>query len=240
MEKNIYGIIYIIKNKVNKKVYVGQTTRSFNKRYCCSGLGIERVYKYHKQQSKNLHLFKSIEKYGFDSFEIDEEFDVAYSKEHLDYLEKYYIKLFNSNDKRYGYNKNDGGENCIPNQDTKKKMSKNHRLNNGGVVSDETRMKLRDTMLGRSITWNDKISESLKGKKLTDEHKHKLSMAKKGKPSTRKGIAMTEEQKIKISNSKKGNPQNISESIRQDRSSRAKTMFSVKIICLETNEIFKK
>jgi hypothetical protein len=60
-----------------------------------------------------------------------------------------------------------------------------------------------------------KIGEWSKDRKFTDEHKEKLSNAKKGKTpwnkgkkgvqiSTRKGIKMSEEQKIKISNTKKG------------------------------------
>ena len=31
--EKIYGIIYLIKNKINNKIYIGQTTRSFDERY---------------------------------------------------------------------------------------------------------------------------------------------------------------------------------------------------------------
>ena len=42
----IYGIIYLIINKVNNKCYVGQTTneKGFNGRYNRDGVGIEKVY----------------------------------------------------------------------------------------------------------------------------------------------------------------------------------------------------
>ena len=67
----VYGIIYLIKNKVNGKCYVGQTQKEkgFDYRYYCSGEGIERVYNYHKSlrehnRSYNEHLLRSIEKYG--------------------------------------------------------------------------------------------------------------------------------------------------------------------------------
>lgn len=49
-----------------------------------------------------------------------------------------------------------------------------------------------------------KISEKCKGRKHSEESKHQMSIAKKGKPSPNKGKAMSEEQKLKISNSKKG------------------------------------
>ena len=66
MDKEVYGIIYKIENLVNGKVYIGQTTRSFNKRYSAKGEGIERVYGYCKQRinsceiNYNHHLFSSI------------------------------------------------------------------------------------------------------------------------------------------------------------------------------------
>lgn len=39
----VYGIIYKITNKVNNRVYIGQTTKDFNKRYNRKGIGVERV-----------------------------------------------------------------------------------------------------------------------------------------------------------------------------------------------------
>ena len=99
-QKEIYGIIYVIRNKINNKLYIGQTSskKGFEGRYSCSGKGIERVYRYHKRckninKKHNEHLLNSIEKYGFDAFEIDEEFDIAYSKEELNELEYMYIEI---------------------------------------------------------------------------------------------------------------------------------------------------
>ena len=44
---DVYGVIYKITNKVNKKCYIGQSIYKFNERYSRSGNGIERVYKFH-------------------------------------------------------------------------------------------------------------------------------------------------------------------------------------------------
>lgn len=111
-----YGIIYKIMNKINRKVYIGKTIRCFNKRYGSKGEGIERVYNYYKLSKEkgrfvNKHLFNSIEKYGFDSFEVIEIYDIAFSKEELNIKEKCYIQLFNCIDN--GYNISYGGESFV-------------------------------------------------------------------------------------------------------------------------------
>lgn len=68
-----------------------------------------------------MYLFRSIEKYGFDAFTVDEEFDVAYSKEELDSLECKYIKEFDCIEN--GYNNKEGGSNGKPSEEVRKKMS---------------------------------------------------------------------------------------------------------------------
>lgn len=111
---NVYGIIYKITNTINNKVYIGQTTkeRGFLDRYPHKGNGIERVYKYHKRnkdsnQGYNEHLFRAIEKYGMDVFEVIEVFDYAYTQQELDEKEIYYINKFDSYNN--GYNNTLGG-----------------------------------------------------------------------------------------------------------------------------------
>lgn len=121
----VYGVIYKITNKVNGKVYIGQTTRGFNKRYPCKGEGITRVYKFHKTaKDSNLHyndhLLQAIEKYGKKSFDVNKMFDVANTKEELDKKEIYWIEYFDSY--RNGYNNNLGGfgSGVISNNETKR------------------------------------------------------------------------------------------------------------------------
>ena len=98
-----YGIIYKITNNINNKVYIGQTTKKngFDDRY---GSGVEK-------NSHNIHLKRSISKYGIDNFKIDKELDCAYSLEELNEKEIEYIKYYHSNDPKYGYNIRSGGDN---------------------------------------------------------------------------------------------------------------------------------
>lgn len=114
----VYGVIYKITNKINGKVYIGQTTqpRGFKDRYCADGNGIKRVYRYYEASKRygfnyNVHLFNAIKKYGFDNFEVNEVFDIAYNQKDLDLKEEQYIIKYKSYDINYGYNIELGGNN---------------------------------------------------------------------------------------------------------------------------------
>lgn len=116
MKKRKYGIIYLIRNKINNKIYIGQTT--------LKGGFDERYNKDLGNNTHNEHLKRSIQKYGINNFEIDKEFDIAYSKEELDKLECMYISLYNATNSKYGYNNMSGGAYGKHSVETKKKMSK--------------------------------------------------------------------------------------------------------------------
>lgn len=118
-EKEIYKlenttyIIYRITNMVNNKIYIGQTIKTFNKRYggTKDQLGAERVlYFYEHGGVKNIHLLNSLGKYGTENFKVDI-LKEGLTREELNYWEELYIALFNSTDYRYGYNYKKGGNN---------------------------------------------------------------------------------------------------------------------------------
>lgn len=115
---DVYGFIYKITNKVNGKVYIGQTINGFDKRYIRKGIDIEKVYKTHKynkenNRSYNEHLYNSIEKYGFDNFDVVKVLDVAFSKSELNIKEKCWVSIYDSF--KNGYNQDLGG-NCASNR----------------------------------------------------------------------------------------------------------------------------
>lgn len=130
---NIYGYIYKIKNIKNNKIYFGQTIYNFKNRY----------HNNLSHYTHNLHLKNAINKDGIDNFEIDEKFDIAYSKDELDKLEDLYIKIYNTTNFNYGYNKRFGGSNGKLTEEAKYKLSiyphvsgeKHHRYKKGYLVS---------------------------------------------------------------------------------------------------------
>ncbi|MDU1603504.1 MAG: hypothetical protein E6845_11100 [Clostridium sp.] len=131
MQKDIYGILYLIKNIITNQYYIGQTTQKggFNTRYRL-GDGkrntIERVYNYHKWQKENnryynSYLLNSIEKYGADNFYVNTCFDIAFSKGELDIKEDLWINYYNCINN--GFNWCGGGSKGKMSEKSKQKLS---------------------------------------------------------------------------------------------------------------------
>lgn len=94
------GKIYIIKNTVNEKCYIGQTVQKLNKRFT-----------QHKRLSEvcsNQLIYKAIKKYGAEKFYIELIEDGISSPDELNKKEVEYIKKYNTL-KPNGYNLCPGG-----------------------------------------------------------------------------------------------------------------------------------
>lgn len=179
MCKEVYGYVYMVKNLVNGKLYFGITVNDFDTRY--NG----NITKY----THNEHLKNSIEKYGIENFEINKEFDVAYTEDDLWDLEDMYICLYNTLDSKYGYNKKRSGSkhkgNGRPNKETREKLgvaSKNAWLDpNSKFNSLEFRKQKSENVMGEKNPMYGKCGElnSLYGTNLTEERKQILSEQKK-------------------------------------------------------------
>ena len=92
------GFIYIIKNTVNSKVYIGQTKTSIEQRW--------KEHLRHAQYGEQV-INRAMKKYGVDKFYI-ETLEICNLKI-LDYREIYYIDLYDSTNKSKGYNVSIGG-----------------------------------------------------------------------------------------------------------------------------------
>lgn len=162
---NLYHmLIYVITNKINGKQYVGQTVQQMEARWSM-----------HKSGSSGcVGLKAAFEKYGSDNFTIEKICDVN-SLEELSKMERKFIKELSSMSPN-GYNLTTGGEQAIFSEATRKKMSESGK--NRRPISDSTRKKLSERQMGAK---NPNF-----GKKFTEEHRKKLSMAHLGNKSALK------------------------------------------------------
>lgn len=146
-------IIYKITNKINGKVYIGQTIYTLARRKAnhikCAKNGVDR------------HLYNAMRKYGIENFEF-EEIDRADNIDDLNYLETYYIIQYDS--VRKGYNMCYGGDSNVMFSDI---VYQKHLER---VRSEEIRNKVSEGM-------KKKIA---KGEFFTPEHRKHLSEAMKG------------------------------------------------------------
>lgn len=107
--------IYKITNKVNGKVYIGQTTQGIRKRWsqhCCA------------EGCPKLH--RAILKYGKRNFSV-QRIDVASNKEEANQKEMYWIEQYDSANHEHGYNLSLGGAFGTFNAETREKMSESHK-----------------------------------------------------------------------------------------------------------------
>lgn len=142
-QEKIAGI-YKIQNKINGKVYIGQSIDIY-KRWA--------QHKYNANYESQLHkpLYRSLKKYGIENFT----FEIIKETYDLDYYEKFFIKLYRSQNIKYGYNLEAGGE--------------------GGwqYINEEVKLGLRNHPMKGHI-WTEKqrktMSKGRKGKYKSEEH----------------------------------------------------------------------
>lgn len=106
------SLIYKVTNKVNGKVYVGQTTQSLPQRITEHRSRLNAGERNHK-------LYLAMRKHGFENFEF-ETLCCAVDERFLDELEIQFIKEFNSYNR--GYNSSEGGGSISP--ETRAKLSR--------------------------------------------------------------------------------------------------------------------
>ena len=203
--------IYMIQNKVNNKMYIGQA------------VDIEKRWRDHRRNltnrcNENRHFINAWKRDGEENFEFTILLECEESD--LNMYEEYYIFELMTYDPRVGYNKNYGGKSGRPTKETKRKLSEAKK---GKQLSEEHKRKLSESQRGKQLSEETKrkISEANKGEnnpnygtQLSEETKRKISEAKKDKhhseetkrkmSEAQKGKQLSEEHKRKISESQKG------------------------------------
>ncbi len=198
VENKPYGVIYAITNKIDGKVYIGQTI-NYKKRLLS--------YKGLRCKGQPL-IYNALRKNGIGSFTF-EIIDEAVSKVQLDLLEIVYIGKFRSLYKKYGYNLQSGGS--YPRQ----AVSSNRKIGNanrGKTRSDDVKNKMSEDRLGEKNGFygkkhtpqtKERIGNANKGRIKTKEELEKLAKSTTGKKYAL-GYVHTIEQRIRKSEAHKG------------------------------------
>lgn len=164
-------LIYKITNKINGKVYIGQTTREFEIR---KQEHIDNAFLYHI----NTHIYCAMRKYGLESFEFEKICD-AKNVEELNYLETKYIIEYDS--VRNGYNMSYGGDNNV--MFCEKTVEKHKDI----MRSDDVRKRISESMkkYRKEHPWTDEQkrkfayskygNKNFEGHHLTPEHREAIN-----------------------------------------------------------------
>jgi group I intron endonuclease len=199
-----YGIIYKVTNKVNGKVYIGQTIKPLNVRM--SGHKSDAL-----NDRNNQHFHKAIKKYGMYNFKW-EIIARCYSLNELNKKEKLFIEEHKTFEN--GYNLTKGGKGTIVCYGEKhpmynKHLSKEHKqkigmANRGHKCSEEQKRKISNANKGTILSEETKrkMSMSHKGKKHTEEIKRKIGNAGKGRICSEKSKKRMSEAKVGGKNSR--------------------------------------
>lgn len=143
-------VIYKVKNKINGKIYIGQTIRDLDKR-------ISGHIRESKLEGGNKPFVNAIKKYGIENFEW-EIIDEATSLDELDEKEIYWIKQLNSITPN-GYNILGGG------QKNRMRMASECLSK---IISDGLKKSEKWQKTLNSVEYQEKI------KKFSQEHKNKI------------------------------------------------------------------
>jgi group I intron endonuclease len=162
-----YGLIYCATNKLNNKKYIGQTTKTLEKR-------IQEHLSHLK--SRTQRFYSAIKHYGINNFNWTI-IEYATTKSDLDEKEKMWIKVSQSMNSEYGYNMCEGGSFGIINEEARRKISnkikgKNHYMY-GKHPSEETKQKQLLSKIGR------KNSEKVKQKMSRSAYNRIPTLSKK-------------------------------------------------------------
>ena len=151
--------IYIHRNKLNGKVYVGQTCQNPEKRWN-KGKGYETSPRF----------FNAIMKYGWDNFDHLIIF-TDLTLEQANFYEQLLISQYNSTDEKFGYNIKEGGNNGKHSQETKDKIGKaNHIALQGKTWSEEQKLLMSMLFSGKGNPFY--------GKHHSEETKKKISQSR--------------------------------------------------------------
>lgn len=149
-------IIYKIQNKINGKIYIGQTVGT-----------LQRRISQHKSNSKKKSVINmAIRKYGWDNF-VAEVIDSAKSIEELNQKEIYWIQHYESIAPN-GYNLEIGGKNAINSEETRKKISQSLKGKYKGAKSPKAKKVYMFSLSGELIAEYGSVREASRANNISN------------------------------------------------------------------------
>lgn len=207
--------IYKFTNNFSRKCYIGKSNN------------IEKRYKEHIRAIKrndDSYFYRAVRKYGIENFK----FEILHEcegKVQLNYWERFFIRMYCSNNHEWGYNCTSGGDGSfdivwteerrkqasIKQKEVQlkywstpegKKMAKHHsEVMKGKKYSDESKLKRSIALKGHIVTQEtrEKLSKANLGRKHTDIARRHMSESHIGQIPVNKGKKLTEEERKRIS-----------------------------------------
>jgi group I intron endonuclease len=177
-------LVYCVTNRMNRRQYVGQTSRSLQERKREHEKDVVRL-------SRKMPISRAVNKYGREVFDW-EVLCECQNQEELNEKEKFFISSLNTLVPN-GYNVHEGGSPGELSKETREKLAATLR---GRSFSDAHRAKLKEAWKTRVITpehrkkmtegarricvtegYRKRMSEALRGRVISEEHRNKIRMA---------------------------------------------------------------
>ena len=226
--------VYMHKNKINGKVYIGQTCQKPEYRWGSEGKGYVHC----------THFYRAIQKYGWNNFE-HIILNSGLSLEEANLQESYWINYYDSTNEEKGYNIQRGGLNRAVSQDARAKLSEHSKER---WANEEYHGHMSQVMKDKWQT-QEYIAKQIESRaqrnwSISEDGRRRISEARKayiaehGTPT--QGVGHTEQAKQKIRESKMGekNPM-YGKTTSEYQKQRTKECCSKKIRCIETGEVFE-
>lgn len=159
--------VYVHINKINGKRYYGLTRQEPAERWR-NGKGYKG----------STHFENAIKKYGWENFDHIVLMNNL-TKEEACAAEKNLIEAYQTQDERYGYNLESGGEAPTHSQETKEKL---RQIFSGRTFSEETLLRMKEAARKRGgHTWSEESKEKIRktktGHPVSEETRTKLKKA---------------------------------------------------------------
>lgn len=163
------GVVYLAKNKIDGKLYVGQTVASLSTR--------RSNHKYSAHHGSEFSFHAAIRNYGIDAIEFTI-LERCCGRECLNAAETRWIEYYGSMSPK-GYNLTTGGQGNIPSEETRKKMSEWMKKNRTPEQMRVFREKGQAAVRGSK--WTPERYEMRKSYEHTEATRQKISLGNKGK-----------------------------------------------------------